>query len=171
MEEAKVVVDAAIANLETDPSMVLWPYAQHLMVLVTRRSSRQTMGRRRHCPMLSRLLRGELLERASYWPGFPGAPKGYLRNRTTNASSIRPSPSRTTWGDLGRRVLDIRKAAGQRAGDRIVFAYWKSLRPADVADRTGAAAARRLVEAVQQAEGGKYTTVVRDTLQARDLKF
>jgi hypothetical protein len=104
--------------------------------------------------------------------GFPGAPKGYLRNadndRKFDPAVTEPHDVGEIWAGV---FWTLRKAAGQRIGDRIGFAYWKVLRPADFADRTGATAARRLVEAAQQAESGRYTSVVRDTLQARNLKF
>ena len=171
--DAKVVVNAAIGNLETDPSMVLWPYAQHLMLLVNKALVMAGDG---PAQALSNAVPdyfvASYLDEPRLGRGFPGAPKGYLRNadndRKFDPAVTEPHDVGEIWAGV---FWTIRKAAGQRAGDRIVFAYWKSLRPADVADRTGAAAARRLVEAAQQAEGGKYTAIVRDTLQARSLKF
>ena len=152
---------------------MLWPYAQHLMTLENKAAFLANNG-----PALALAnavpdyFVASHLNEPRIGRGFPGAAKGYLRNldnqRQFDPNVTEPHDVGEIWGGV---FWTVRKTVGQRAGDRIVFAYWKSLRPADFADRTGATAARRLVEAVQQAESSQSTTVVRDTLQARNLKF
>ncbi|HET9269200.1 MAG TPA: hypothetical protein VFO31_13590 [Vicinamibacterales bacterium] len=170
---AKVVVGAEIANLETDPSMVLWPYAQHLMTLENKVVIPSNDG---PGPALANAIPDYFVASHLNEPrlgrGFPGAPKGYLRN-ADNQRQFDPKVTEPhDVGEIWTGVLwTVRKTAGQRDADRLVYTFWKSLQQGDFADRTGGAAARRLVEAARATAEGKYVALVRDNLQARNLKF
>lgn len=172
---ARVVVDARLnKNLETDPSLVLWPYAQHLMVLENKiaigpgDNAGAALGNG-----VPDYFVASYLNEPRLGLGFPGVAKGYLRNADNQrkfdpATVTEPHDLGEIWAGV---FWTVRKTAGQRAADRLVYTFWKSLRQADFAEGTGAAAARRLIEAAKSLEDGKYATVVRETLQARNLKF
>ena len=88
--------------------------------------------------------------------GYPGAAKGYLRNADNQrkfdpATVTEPHDLGEVWAGV---FWTVRKTAGQRVADRLVYTFWKSLRQSDFTDGTGAAAARRLIEASRGMEDG-----------------
>ena len=171
---ARVVVDARLKNLERDPSTVLWPYAQHLMVLENKTAI--GLGDKTGAALgngVPDYFVASYLNEPRIGLGYPGVSKGYLRNADNQrkfdpATVTEPHDLGEIWAGV---FWTVRKTAGQRTADRLVYTFWKSLRQSDFAESTGAAAASRLIEAAKSMEDGKYATVVRETLQARNLKF
>jgi hypothetical protein len=86
---ARVVVDARFKNLETDPSMVLWPYAQHLMVLENKTATGPSdgagaaLGNRVPDYFVASYLNEPRVGR-----GYPGPRRATCAMPTTSASSI-----------------------------------------------------------------------------------
>jgi uncharacterized membrane-anchored protein YhcB (DUF1043 family) len=170
---AKVMVGPQLTNVESDPSTVLWAYAQHLLTLENKvafssnNSSAQALANAVPDYFVASHLNEPHIGR-----GFPGAAKGYLRNldnqRRFDPSVTEPHDVGEIWGGV---FWTVRKTAGQAATDRLIYTLWKSLRPPDFADSTGVSAAKRFYEAAQGIAEGKYASLVRDTLQARNLKF
>ena len=171
LEDGKVVVDRGVGDLDTDPSMVLWPYAQHLMKVENETAIRAYDG-------LGGALSNGVPDYfvASYLgdprigKGFPGAKQGYIRNVDNNlefsATVTEPHAVGEIWAGA---FWKIRAAIGQSSADRLLYLFWKSIRQTDLTDASGASLARRLVAATEQVEGGKHADVVREILKARRL--
>jgi hypothetical protein len=173
LEDGKVVVDRAAGNLEMDPSMVLWPYAQHLMKVVNETALREYSG---HAAAVSNGVPDYFVASHLGDPrigkGYPNAPKGYIRNVDNDlkfsASVTEPHAVGEIWAGA---FWKIRTAIGRSSADRLIYVFWASIRRTDLADASGAGLARQLVTAAQQIDGGKHTNVVREILKARNLAF
>jgi len=170
---AKVMVGRELANVESEPSTVLWAYAQHLMTLENKAVFSSNNG-----PAAALVnavpdyFVASHLNEPRIGRGFPGAAKGYLRNldnqRQFDPNVTEPHDVGEIWGGV---FWAVRKTAGQAVTDRLVYTFWKGLRLRDFGDKTGISAARRLDEAARGVADGKYASLVRETLQARNLKF
>jgi hypothetical protein len=99
---AKVMVGRELANVESEPSTVLWAYAQHLMTLENKAAFSSNSG-----PAAALVnavpdyFVASHLNEPRIGRGFPAPPKATCGIWTISASSIRMSPSRTTWGRSG----------------------------------------------------------------------